>query len=103
MPGFEHGADIALHSLTKYIGGHGTTIGGAVADSGQFDWAAPPRRFAALSSPIPPTTAWCTPGPLRRGLYRPLPRWVAAQHRRGAGAAQRLSHSVAPRYPHGVL
>ena len=38
---FEHGADIALHSLTKYIGGHGTTIGGAIVDPGQFDWAAP--------------------------------------------------------------
>ena len=38
---FEHGADIALHSLTKYIGGHGTTIGGAIVDSGRFDWAAP--------------------------------------------------------------
>ena len=50
---FEHGADIALHSLTKYIGGHGTTIGGAIVDSGQFDWAAQPRRFAALSSPDP--------------------------------------------------
>ena len=50
---FEHGADIALHSLTKYIGGHGTTIGGAIVDSGQFDWAAQPRRFAALNAPDP--------------------------------------------------
>ena len=50
---FEHGADIALHSLTKYIGGHGTTIGGAIVDSGRFDWAAQPRRFAALNTPDP--------------------------------------------------
>ncbi|HCF79001.1 MAG TPA: bifunctional O-acetylhomoserine aminocarboxypropyltransferase/cysteine synthase, partial [Glaciecola sp.] len=37
---FEHGADIVIHSLTKYIGGHGTTIGGAIIDSGRFDWVA---------------------------------------------------------------
>ena len=36
---FELGADIVIHSLTKYIGGHGTTIGGAIIDSGKFDWA----------------------------------------------------------------
>ncbi len=36
---FEHGADIIVHSLTKYMGGHGTSIGGIVVDSGKFDWA----------------------------------------------------------------
>lgn len=35
---FEHGADIVVHSLTKYIGGHGTTLGGIIIDSGKFDW-----------------------------------------------------------------
>lgn len=34
----EHGADIVVHSATKWIGGHGTTIGGVVVDSGKFDW-----------------------------------------------------------------
>jgi O-acetylhomoserine (thiol)-lyase len=50
---FDHGADIAIHSLTKYIGGHGTTIGGAIVDSGKFDWAAQPERFAVMSQPDP--------------------------------------------------
>lgn len=48
---FEHGADIVIHSLTKYIGGHGTTIGGAIVDSGKFDWTAQPKRFALLNEP----------------------------------------------------
>ncbi|QYJ87231.1 aminotransferase class I/II-fold pyridoxal phosphate-dependent enzyme [Shewanella mesophila] len=50
---FEHGADIVVHSLTKYIGGHGTTIGGAIIDSGKFDWAVQPQRFALLNEPDP--------------------------------------------------
>ncbi len=49
----DHGADIVVHSLTKYIGGHGTTIGGAIVDSGKFDWAAHPERFAVMSTPDP--------------------------------------------------
>lgn len=48
---FEFGADIVVHSLTKYIGGHGTTIGGIIIDSGKFDWAAHPTRFALLNEP----------------------------------------------------
>ncbi|MGB5439768.1 MAG: aminotransferase class I/II-fold pyridoxal phosphate-dependent enzyme [Gammaproteobacteria bacterium] len=50
---FDHGADIAIHSLTKYIGGHGTTIGGAIVDSGKFDWAAHAERFAIMNTPDP--------------------------------------------------
>ncbi|CAM3884804.1 O-acetylhomoserine aminocarboxypropyltransferase/cysteine synthase family protein [Shewanella aquimarina] len=50
---FDHGADIVIHSLTKYIGGHGTTIGGVIIDSGKFDWAAQPERFALLNEPDP--------------------------------------------------
>ncbi|MDP4652276.1 MAG: aminotransferase class I/II-fold pyridoxal phosphate-dependent enzyme, partial [Haliea sp.] len=50
---FEHGADIVVHSLTKYIGGHGTTIGGAIVDSGKFDWAAHSERFAIMNTPDP--------------------------------------------------
>jgi len=48
-----YGADIVVHSLTKYIGGHGTTIGGAVVDSGKFDWAAHADRFPMMSTPEP--------------------------------------------------
>lgn len=48
---FEHGADIVVHSLTKYLGGHGTTIGGAIVDSGKFPWAANKERFKRLNEP----------------------------------------------------
>lgn len=50
---FEFGADIVINSLTKYIGGHGTTIGGVIIDSGKFDWAAEPERFSLLNEPDP--------------------------------------------------
>ena len=50
---FEHGADIVVHSLTKYIGGHGTTIGGIIIDSGKFDWVANKARFPMLNEPDP--------------------------------------------------
>ncbi|GAA3912582.1 bifunctional O-acetylhomoserine aminocarboxypropyltransferase/cysteine synthase [Litoribacillus peritrichatus] len=50
---FEYGADIVVHSLTKYIGGHGTTIGGAIIDSGKFDWAGNKERFPILNEPDP--------------------------------------------------
>lgn len=50
---FDFGADIVVHSLTKYIGGHGTTIGGMIVDSGRFDWAANKDRFPVLNEPDP--------------------------------------------------
>ncbi len=50
---FELGADIVVHSLTKYIGGHGTSIGGAVVDSGTFDWVAHKERYPGLTEPDP--------------------------------------------------
>lgn len=49
----EHGAAIVVHSLTKYIGGHGTSIGGIIVDSGKFDWAANKDRFPMLNQPDP--------------------------------------------------
>ncbi|HVK30387.1 MAG TPA: PLP-dependent transferase [Nocardioides sp.] len=48
---FDHGADVAVHSATKYIGGHGTSIGGIIVDSGNFDWAAHADRFPGLTGP----------------------------------------------------
>jgi O-acetylhomoserine (thiol)-lyase len=48
---FEHGADIVVHSLTKYLGGHGTSIGGAIVDSGKFPWADHKQRFRRLNEP----------------------------------------------------
>ncbi len=48
---FEHGADIVVHSLTKYLGGHGNSIGGAIVDSGKFPWAQHKARFRRLNEP----------------------------------------------------
>jgi O-acetylhomoserine (thiol)-lyase len=48
---FEHGADIVVHSLTKYLGGHGNSIGGAIVDSGKFPWADHKQRFRRLNEP----------------------------------------------------
>ena len=48
---FEHGADIVVHSLTKYLGGHGTSIGGAIVDSGKFPWQEHKQRFRRLNEP----------------------------------------------------
>lgn len=48
---FEHGADIVVHSLTKYMGGHGTTIGGIIVDSGKFPWGEHKERFVRLNTP----------------------------------------------------
>ncbi len=50
---FELGADIVIHALTKYIGGHGTSIGGAIIDSGKFDWVGNAKRFPMLNEPDP--------------------------------------------------
>ena len=48
---FEHGADVVVHSLTKYCGGHGNSIGGAIVDSGKFPWAQHKARFKRLNEP----------------------------------------------------
>jgi O-acetylhomoserine (thiol)-lyase len=50
---FDFGADIVIHALTKFIGGHGTTIGGIIIDSGKFDWTADKEKFAILNEPDP--------------------------------------------------
>jgi len=48
---FEHGADIVIHALTKYLGGHGNSIGGVIVDSGKFPWAEHKERFRRLNEP----------------------------------------------------
>ena len=48
---FDHGVDVAVHSATKYIGGHGTSIGGIIVDSGNFDWTVHADRFPGLTKP----------------------------------------------------
>ena len=50
---FDHGAAVIIHSTTKFIGGHGTSIGGIIVDSGNFDWEAFPERQPALNTPDP--------------------------------------------------
>tara|TARA_R110000824_G_scaffold336_1_gene1768 strand:- start:188460 stop:189734 length:1275 start_codon:yes stop_codon:yes gene_type:complete len=50
---FDLGADISIHSLTKYIGGHGTSIGGVIVDSGKFNWAAHKEKYPMLNEPDP--------------------------------------------------
>ncbi|MDC0182584.1 O-acetylhomoserine aminocarboxypropyltransferase/cysteine synthase [Nitrosomonadales bacterium] len=49
----DFGADIVIHSLTKYIDGHGATIGGIIVDSGKFDWAKEPKKYPMLNEPDP--------------------------------------------------
>ncbi len=49
----EHGADIVIHSATKFIGGHGSSLGGVIVDAGTFDWKACPDKFPTLAKPDP--------------------------------------------------
>ena len=49
----EHGADVVVHSATNFIGGHGTSLGGVIVDSGRFDWKAYPDKFPTLAKPDP--------------------------------------------------
>jgi len=63
----EHGADIVVHSATKWIGGHGTTIGGVIVDSGNFDWGKHGKRFPEMVEPSPGFHGlkfWDTFGPI---------------------------------------
>jgi len=49
----EHGADIVVHSATKFLGGHGSSLGGVIVDGGKFDWKANPAKFPTLAKPDP--------------------------------------------------
>ncbi|RTL64851.1 MAG: bifunctional o-acetylhomoserine/o-acetylserine sulfhydrylase [Pseudonocardiaceae bacterium] len=63
----EHGADIVVHSMTKFLGGHGTSIGGIVVDSGNFDWGSHADRYPGLTTPDPSyhgLNYWDALGPL---------------------------------------
>ena len=50
---FEHGADVVVHSLTKFVGGHGTTLGGIIIDAGRFPWSEHAERFPLMVGPEP--------------------------------------------------
>ena len=68
----EHGADIVVHSATKYLGGHGTAIGGVIVDGGKFDWAAPGPLPGLQRRPTPATTAWSTRASSARSPWAPI-------------------------------
>ena len=90
----EHGAAIIMHSTTKYIGGHGTSIGGIIVDGGNFDWEKHADRFPMLNTPDPSyhgavwTQAVKPLGPIAYIIKARVD--AAARHRRGHVAVQRL-------------
>ena len=87
----EYGADIVVHSLTKFMGGHGTTLGGAIVDSGRFPWKEHARRFPMFNEPDASYHGLVYAEHFGAGrLYRALPQRLSAHDRRGAGAALRL-------------
>jgi O-acetylhomoserine (thiol)-lyase len=56
---FEHGADLVMHSATKFLGGHGNSMGGVVVEGGNFDWGKEPEKFASLARPTPAYHGLC--------------------------------------------
>ena len=94
---FDLGADVVVHSATKYIGGHGTSIGGVIVDSGNFDWAAHADRF-----PGPDQARRRLPrrrldrGRRRDRLHHPGPHRAAPQHRRRDRPAELLAVPAGP-------
>ena len=67
----EHGANIVVHSATKFIGGHGTSLGGVIVDGGNFDWKAS-GKYAQIATPTPPTMASRLPRLPALPLSRPI-------------------------------
>ena len=95
---FDHGVDIVVHAATKYIGGHGTSIGGVIVDSGNFDWAAHADRFPGLTKPDPAYHGvGLDRGRRPGGLHHPGPHGAAAQHRRRDHADELLAVPPGPR------
>ena len=85
----EHGADIVVHSATKFLGGHGTSIGGVVVESGRFDWDN--GRFPLMTEPVAVLRRALVVGQLRRvRLPHPPARRAAPRRRRDADAVQRV-------------
>ena len=86
----EWGADIVVNSATKFLGGHGTTIGGVIVDAGKFDWAAS-GRFKEFTEPDPSYHGLSyTAGVRAAGIHPEGAHPGAARHRRGTVAAQRF-------------
>ena len=98
---FDHGAAIVVYSTTKYIGGHGTSIGGMIVDGGNFDWEACPERQPLLNTPDPSYhgAIWIGGGQAARPdrLYPARAHRAAARSGRGAVAVQRLPDAAGAR------
>ena len=84
---FEHGADIVVHSLTKYMGGHGNSIGGIIVDSGKFPWAEHKARFPMLKT-----------SPRSKRRFRPRPK-RSSSNRSPIRAASSPTLKASPRSP----
>ena len=87
----EHGADIVVESATKFLGGHGTTLGGVIVEGGRFDWAAGAGGFPTLTEPDPSYHGlrfFEALGPT--AFVTPRPRRAAARHRRDDLAVRRV-------------
>ena len=103
----EWGADVVVHSTTKYLGGHGTAIGGAIIDAGRFDYAADPERFPQFNEPDPSYHGLrYAPGPRRRqrvgrqpGLHPQGPGAAAPRPRSGRRAVQLVPAGPGDRDP----
>ena len=88
MKPIDYGADIVVHSLTKFMGGHGTTLGGAIVDSGRFPWKDQRPALSDVQRARCLLSRARLRGSFRPGrLYRALPQRLSAHHRIGAGAA----------------
>ena len=87
----EHGADIVVHSLTKFMGGHGTTLGGIVVDCGSFPWLEHAARYPMFTQPDASYHGLVyTEHYGAGGIHRPLPQRVPAHDGRGALADERV-------------
>ena len=88
---FDYGADIVVHSLTKFMGGHGTTLGGTIVDSGNFPWKQHAERFPMFNEPDALLSRPRLYRAFRRSrLYRALPQRLSAHDRRCAVAVERV-------------
>ncbi len=90
---FEHGADIVVHSATKFLGGHGTVIGGVIVDGGKFAWSQNVEKFPGLTEPDPSYhgASYTDGGRRRARLHHQGARAAAARPRRRRSRRQRLA------------
>lgn len=91
---FEYGADIVVHALTKYLGGHGTTLGGIIVDSGKFPWADYPEKFRRLNEPDVSYHGVVYTEALGPAAYIGRARGAATQHGCSDQPVQRVPHSA---------